>query len=107
MSQAVIDDVVQGWDGMFKSSVDRLQARVRDKLASLGVGPDDVDEFSELFSDLPHPFDGLETQYKQDRYYRKNMGLVVSEKYSRTCVNACHLTDLYPLPPRIQLHRNL
>ncbi len=70
-------DVVQGWNGLFTGTVDRLQARVRDRLASNGVDPDDVKGLSEVSADLPHPFYGLETTYKRDKYYRDKMGLVV------------------------------
>ena len=51
---------------------------VRDKFASVGVDPDDVEGLSEVFSNLPQPFEGLETCYKQEKYYREKMGLVVS-----------------------------
>ena len=78
MSQVVINDVVQGWSGLFASTVERLHARVQDKLASIGIDPDNIQDLSEEFSDLPHPFNALETEHKQNKYYREHMGLVVS-----------------------------
>lgn len=75
VSQVVINDV-QGWSGLFASTVERLHARVRDKLASIGIDPDNIDELSEVFS-VPHPFNELETEHKKNKYYREHMGLVV------------------------------
>jgi len=76
VSQVVINDV-QGWSGLFASTVERLHARVRDKLASIGIDPDYIEELSEVFSDIPHPFNKLETEHEQNKYYREHMGLVV------------------------------
>jgi len=42
VSQVVISDVVQGWSGLFASTVERLHAQVRDKLASIGIDPDNI-----------------------------------------------------------------
>lgn len=77
MSQVVINDVL-GWNGLFASTVERLHARVRDKLASIGIDPDNIEVLLEVFSVLPHPFNELETEHKQNKYYREHMGLVVS-----------------------------
>ena len=78
MPQTVLNDVVQGWNGLFITTIERLEARLRGKLASIGVDPDDVEGLTEVFSDLPHPFEGLETCYKQENYFREKMKLVVS-----------------------------
>jgi len=42
VSQVVISDVVQGWSGLFASTVERLHAQVWDKLASIGIDPDNI-----------------------------------------------------------------
>ena len=78
MSQAVIDAVIAEWDCLFSFTVDCLATRVRGKLISVGIDPGNIEGFSELFSDLPRPFSELETVYKQNKYYKENMGLVVS-----------------------------
>lgn len=77
VSQVVINDVL-GWNGLFASTVERIHARVRDKLASIGIDPDNIEVLLEVFSDLPHPFNELETEHKQNKYYREHMGLVGS-----------------------------
>ena len=79
VSQVVIDDVVQGLDELFSSAVDRLNARVQNKLASIGVGQEVIEELSDVLSEFPHPFNGFETKHKQGKYYKEKMGLVVSK----------------------------
>ena len=78
VSQVVINEVVDGWSELFSSTVDRIHAGVRDKLACNGINPDDIDGLSDVFSAVPHPFLDLETVSKQNKFYKEHMGLVVS-----------------------------
>ena len=72
-----IDDIVQEWNGLFLHTVQQLNARVCERLASSGVDADSVEGLQDLFQDLPSPFEGLETRHLQEKYFRESLGLVV------------------------------
>lgn len=78
LSQVAIDDIVQEWDGLFSHTVQQLNARVRERLASAGVDADSVEGLQDVFQDYHSPFEGLETRHLQEKYFRENLGLVVS-----------------------------
>ena len=75
LSQTAIDDVMEGSKTVFSYTVQRLHSSVRSKLASLGI---DEAQFDSVFEDLSDPFVGLETKYKQEKYFVEDLGLVVS-----------------------------
>ena len=77
LSQVAIDDIVQEWDGLFSHTVQRLNARVRERLASSSIDADSVEGLQDVFQDLPSPFEGLETRHLQEKYFRESLGLVV------------------------------
>ena len=78
LSQAAIDDIVQEWNGLFSHTLQRLNARVSEKLASSGIDVDSIEGLQEVFQDFPSPFQGLETRYFQEKYFRESLGLLVS-----------------------------
>ena len=96
ISQVAIDDIVEDWDGLFSHSVQRLHARVREKLASAGIEISSIDGLQEVFEEVPSPFDGLETRHKQEKFYTETLGLVVSGTM-QACRHACHTYILYYL----------
>ena len=77
-SQVAIDDIVEGCRGLFAQPVSRVHAGVRAKLATVGVDPDEIEGLNDVFENLADPFDGLETCYKQEKYFLDNLGLIVS-----------------------------
>lgn len=78
LSQAAIDEIVSEWDALFSHTVQTLTANVRSKLSTAGIDYREVEGLPETFEDVPSPFDGLESRYKQEKYYRDFLGLVVS-----------------------------
>ena len=78
MSQAAIDDIVQEWDGLFSHTVRRLLAIARAKLAAAVVDYRDIEGLPEMLDNVSSPFQGLQTRYMQEKYYRQFLGLVVS-----------------------------
>ena len=78
ISQTAVDDIVADWNGLFSHSVQRLYARVRETLASSGVDVCSIDGLQEVFEEVPHPFEGLETRFKQEKFFTETLGLVVS-----------------------------
>ena len=77
MSQVAIDDIVQEWGSLFSHTTHRLNARVRERLACVGVNADSIEGLHDVFHDHPSPFEGLETRHLQEKYYRDSLGLVV------------------------------
>ena len=78
VSQVTVDDIVSGFEGLLQQTVSRARAGVRAKLAEQGIDPVNVAGLDEVFEEILHPFDGLETAYKQEKYFRDSLGLVVS-----------------------------
>ena len=74
-SQLAIDDIVEGCRGLFAQAVSRVHAGVRAKLATEGI---EIEGLDDIFENLADPFDGLETCYKQEKYFLDNLGLIVS-----------------------------
>lgn len=54
-----------------------MSATVRSQLADKGLDPDEYD-FTTPLQSMGHPFTGLETKYKQDKYFKEELNLIVS-----------------------------
>ena len=63
---------------MLEKCVIRLKAGVCANLASNGINPNDVNGLDDIFSEIVQPFQGLETGFKQEKYFIENLGLLVS-----------------------------
>lgn len=87
LTQAAIDDIVEGCTSLFQQTVETVKAGVRSHLAEHGVDSDIVSGLNDVFSKLVDPFTSIETKYKQEKYYKENLGLVVS-CYS-LCITVC------------------
>ncbi len=70
VSQVTINDIVSGFEGLLQQTVSRAKAGVKAKLAEKGIDPMDVDGLEEVFKEILHPFDGLETAHKQENTLR-------------------------------------
>ena len=78
VSQVVIDEIVGEWDTLFSHTTLRIQAGVRASLAAAGIDSNTLPGLDEVFDNIPKPFDGLETRFKQEKYYRESLFLVIS-----------------------------
>ena len=78
VSQVVIDEIVGEWDTLFSHTTLRIQAGVRASLAAAGIDSNALPGLNEVFDNIPKPFDGLETRFKQEKYYRESLFLIVS-----------------------------
>ena len=74
VSQAVVNDVIFEATALFSHSIQRLKAGITSKLASEGVDVNLEDAFAKVIQ----PFEGLETCYKQEKYFKNYLNLVVS-----------------------------
>ena len=75
LSQVAIDDVVEGSRTVFLHTIQRLHSGTRAKLAALGLDDTLLDS---VFTDIPDPFEGLETRHMQEKCFKEDFGLVVS-----------------------------
>lgn len=89
VSQVVIDEVVDGCQSMFQHTVRRLRADVTAKLAAAGVDVSNILGLDDLFEQVPQPFEDLETRHKQEKYFRENLGLIVSNNIIIIHVVSC------------------
>jgi hypothetical protein len=78
ISQAAINDVVEGVQTIFSHTVLQLKAGVEEKLRFGGVNVGEVEGLQELFSDFRNPFDGIQTPYLQQKFIAANFDYVVS-----------------------------
>ena len=74
LTQVAVNDIVDGYKTLFSSTVASLNARVRAKLATEGVVPDLCDD---VFQDVIFPFDRIETEYFQEKYFKEALRIIV------------------------------
>ena len=58
-----------------------VQAAFRSKFADLGLNPDQLLKFEDVFKNIGQPFDNLLTLYQQEKYFSTELCLVVSHYY--------------------------
>ena len=86
VTQVTIDDIISGVEGLLQQTVSRAKAGVRAKLAQQGISPTDIIGLDEVFDGIFQPFGGLETAFKQERYFTECLGLVVSNVHEAQCI---------------------
>ena len=78
VSQNAINIIVEECKGLFNQTLTRVQAGLRARLASLGLDPEVISEIDDVFSETNDPFKELHSYYLQQKYYREELGLIVS-----------------------------
>ena len=78
ISQSAVDDVVDEMTMLSQHTVRRLKAGVEATLALNGIEVDSLQGFDEVFSKVVMPFDGIDTNYKHEKYFQETFHLVVS-----------------------------
>ena len=78
ISQVSVDDIVEGCSRIFCPTLSHVQARVKAKLAELGMDSETTGLEYVFDQDSKDPFRGLETCYRQEEYYREILNLIVS-----------------------------
>ena len=69
---------------MLKTYYKRLihaEAGVRVKLAENGIDASSVCGLEDVFTELKSPFNGLETEFKQEKYSKTSLNILVSLTY--------------------------
>ena len=80
LAQTTVDDILADTEELLGRAIERLKQRVSTLLNEAGVDPKEVPNFMEAFGDseITQTFNGLKTEHLQTKFYRENMGLVVS-----------------------------
>lgn len=81
LTQIAINDIVEGSRSLFQKSVKMLKAGVEEKLCNAGVETNSVEGLQEQFLELTDPYNGLETEYFQEKYFRDELGLIVRNTF--------------------------
>jgi len=86
IAQTTVDEILQDTEQVTGKMVHRLHQQLTTVLTEAGVNADDVPGLAELFEDpeILHPFDGLHTEYRQNKFYSEKMGLVVGSSTDMT-----------------------
>lgn len=69
--------IIAGIDLLLDQSICFVKAGLRAKLSEIGVDVGDLPGVEEVFSKLHRPFSGLETAFKQEKYYKDSFSLLV------------------------------
>lgn len=81
ITQVALQGVIEGVTNLVQSHLDALHSQVQQQLLQSGVSQAAIDGIQPLFSECgtyAHPFQGLETQYQQLKFYRQHFKLIVS-----------------------------
>ena len=80
LAQTTIDGILGDTEDMTERVVSRLQQRLSTTLSKAGVNDTEIPGYLEAFEDpdIVRPFNGLNTEYLQEKYFRDYMKLVVS-----------------------------
>lgn len=84
ITQAAVNDILQDTRAIVEYSIDVLKHKVVNKLESLEImSSEEISSIQDLFSSssLRNPFEGLETQYRQEKYFQEHFNYVVSVLY--------------------------
>ena len=85
LAQTTVDGILADTEQMTERVVTRLQQRLVAVLDKAGLSGTDIPGFLESFEDPDvRLFNGLSTQYLQEKYFRDHMGLVVSSVLKRS-----------------------
>ena len=78
MSQVAIDEMIEGCrQSVYQRSL-QIKSQVWETLSASGIDPDAIDGLVSIFDDSFDPFYGMESQYKQEKFFREEFGLLVS-----------------------------
>lgn len=77
VSEKSVNEIMEGSFSLFNEAFMILKAEISSLVCLAGVNTSQIDGFQSM--QLPNPFVGLETIYKQDRYFKQHFKYVVSE----------------------------
>ena len=77
ISQIAIDFIVERCRDLLSQTIVRAEAAVKARLAEVGIDLESVGDLHDIFQSVLDPFDGIDTCYLQEKYYREKFNLIV------------------------------
>ena len=77
VSEHTVSEVIAGYQGLLKNTLAVAKASVKDTLGNAGVCVADIAGLDEAFANVQDVFQGLETTYLQEKYFRDRFNMVV------------------------------
>ena len=77
VTQKTVSEVVRENQAQFNRTIGRTKALVKDSLHLAGINYYDVEGLDSALLDLSAPYQGLETVYKQDKFYSEHFNFLV------------------------------
>ena len=77
VSERTISEVITGYQGLLTNTLAVVKASVKDTLGNAGVCVADIAGLDEAFTNVQDVFQGLETTYLQEKYFRDRFNMVV------------------------------
>ncbi len=84
LTQAALQGVIDGTTTLWQSQLAEMHTEVCQVLTAAGIGPGSIPGLDDVFDNegkFGRPFAGLETSYRQIKYCKDHLGLVVSCTY--------------------------
>ena len=78
VSERTIREVIAGYETLSSYSLSVVRARLSEVLGEAGICMSDIKGLDEVFNDVPCVFDGLETTYRQEKYFSEVFHCLVS-----------------------------
>ncbi len=81
LTQSTMALILKDMTGFIQDLLSDLQDEINASFSSVGIDQSSIPGLSELFSPTSmygSPFDGLQSQYQQQKYYKEELGLIVS-----------------------------
>ena len=78
VSERTVAEVITGSRSLFTHSLGVVKASVKSTLGNAGICFSNIEGLDEVFMNVPDVFEGLETTYKQEKYFRDHFNLMVS-----------------------------
>ena len=80
ITQVALDGILQDTKSIIEHSLDTLEVKVVEKLEESGMSGNEICSIRDLFSSVRNPFEGLESQYKQEQFFEQHFNYVASLK---------------------------
>jgi hypothetical protein len=77
VSERTVSEVITGYQGLLTNTLAVVKASVKDTLGNAGVCVADIAGLDEAFTNVQDVFQGLDTTYRQEKYFRDQFKMVV------------------------------
>lgn len=77
VSERTVTEVITGCRNLYTHSLAVVKASVKESLGNAGICFSDIEGLNEAFTHVPDVFQGLDTTYMQEKYFKDNFNLLV------------------------------